>query len=312
VTRRWWPRLAIATVGALVASAVGFGPLSGGVDAGSVAAHHHPALRVTYRPIADYLENNPAGVNVYGVTIGNSGSNATVSLNFGWSGGNLFPTIDRNDVSRSNPEVFGSEPFGFPGGFDSILSETERPTRTKGFIRQTRLADGGVQIAIRARITYGAVSIYDDEDLWGEGGRGAGGPGGCSPYPASLDGTGCNDLPGGSGEPVALLGQDGDGRVDYKLTIDLTYTAEGVALAGGDLEAGLNPTIPFVLSAGFGFAPGVTLDSDTWDGKVVGTVTDDAAVAAKFGLNPGEKARFRYVSSFAPPQEDVFIFDLIS
>ena len=98
--------------------------------------------------------------------------------------------------------------------------------------------------------------------------------------------------------------------VHDKHTTDLTYTAEGVALAGGDLDAGINPTIPFVLAAGFDFVPGVTVDSDTLDGKVVGTVTDDAALAAKFGLF-GKKARFRYVQSFRPPQEDVFIFDLI-
>ena len=70
------------------------------------------------------------------MTIGNSGSDATVLLNFGWSGGHLFPTIDRIHVSRSNPEVFGSDPFGYPGGFDSILSLTERPRKTKGFIRR--------------------------------------------------------------------------------------------------------------------------------------------------------------------------------
>ena len=103
-----------------------------------------------------------------------------------------------------------------------------------------------------------------------------------------------------------MLGQDGDGRFDYKLTMDLTYTAEGVELAGGDLDAGINPTIPFFLSAGFGFAPGVTVDSLTVDGRITGTVTDDAALAAKFGLNPGERARFRYVDS-----PDEFIFDLI-
>ena len=144
---------------------------------------------------------------MYGVTIGNSESDATVLLNFGWNAGHLFPTIDRTHVSDSyNPEVFGSDPFGYPGGFnDSVLAETERPTRVKGFIRQTRLADGGVHIAIRARITYGAVSIYDDEDIWGEGGRGAGGVGGCSTSGGSL-GTGCNDLPGGSGEPEAVAG----------------------------------------------------------------------------------------------------------
>ena len=79
-----------------------------------------------------------------------------------------------------------------------------------------------------------------------------------------------------------------------------------MASAGGDLDAGINPTIPFVLSAGVGSAPGVTVDSQTLDGKAVGTVTDDAAVAAKFGLNPGEKAKFRYFQSF-----DEFVFDLI-
>jgi hypothetical protein len=305
--RRLSPRIAIATACAVVAGGVGFGPPSGARADADPAGHHPPAPGVSYRPIADYLENNPQGVNVYGVTIGNSGSEATVLLNFGWNALHLFPTIDRTHVSDSyNPEVFGTEPFGYPGGFnDSILSETERPTRTKGYIRQTRLADGGVHIEIRARVTYGAVSIYDDEDIWGEGGRGGGGVGGCSTGGGSL-GTGCNDLPGGSGEPPAVLGQDGDGRVDYTLTSDLTYTAEGVELAGGDLSAGINPTIPFLLSAGFGYAPGVTVDSHTEDGKVVGTVTDDAALAAKFGLNPGEKARFRYFSSF-----DEFVFDLI-
>ena len=117
-----------------------------------------------------------------------------------------------------------------------------------------------MHIEIRARVTYGAVSIYDDEDIGGDGGRGGGGVGGCSTGGGSL-GTGCNDLPGGSGEPPAVLGQDGDGRADYGLTSDLTYTAEGVELAGGDLNAGINPTIPFMLSAGFGYAPGVTVDS---------------------------------------------------
>jgi len=308
VSRHVSPRLAIATVGALVAVAVGFSPLSSGAaDAESVAADHPSDGSVTYRPIADYLENNPQSVNLNGVTIGNSGSDAIVLLNLGWNALHLFPTTDRTHVSDSyNPEVFGSDPFGYPGGFnDSVLSETEHPTRVKGFIRQTRLPDGGVQIAVRATIKYGAVSIYDEEEIYGEGGRGAGGPGGCSTGGGSL-GTGCNDLPGGSGEPEAVLGQDGDGRVDYQLTTDLTYTAEGVALAGGDLDAGINPTIPFILAAGFGFAPGVTLDGNTMDGTVVGTVTDDAAVAAKFGLNPGKRARFRLFSSF-----DDFIFDLI-
>lgn len=308
MNRHLSPRFAIATVGALVAVAVGVSPLSGGVaDAEPVAAHHPPTPGVTYRPIADYLENNPQGVNEYGATIGNSRSDATVLLNFGWNALHNFPTIDRTHVSLSfNPEVFGSDPFGYPGGFnDSILAETERPTRVNGFIRQTRLPDGGVHLVIRARVTYGAFSMYDDEDIWGEGGHGSGGPGGCSTGGGSV-GTGCNDLPGGSGEPEAVVGQDGDGRVDETLTAEVTYTAEGVALAGGDLDAGINPTIPFILSAGFGFAPGVTLDSSTYRGWVTGTVTDDAALAAKFGLNPGKKARFRYFSSF-----DELVFDLI-
>ena len=176
MTRRWTPRFAIVTVAVMVASGVGLSPLSGGVAHAESVVTYHRTPRVTYRPIADFLENNPRLVNVYGVTIGNSGSEATVLANFGWNAAGKFPTIDRTHVSESfNPDVFGSDPFGYPGGFnDSILSETERPTRTTGFIRQTRLADGGVHIAIRAHITYGAVSIYDDEDIWGEGGRRSG------------------------------------------------------------------------------------------------------------------------------------------
>ncbi len=294
-----------AIVGALVAGGVGFSPLSGAVAADeSVAAHDFGDASAIYRPIADFLENNPQSFNTYGVPIGNTGSDATVLVNFGWNS-HLFPTIDRNDVSHANYDVFGFDPFGFPGGFDSILSETEHPTKTKGFIRQTRLADGGVQIAIRARIKFGAVSIYDDEDIFGEGGVGSGGPGGCSVQGGSL-GSGCNDLPGGSGEPMAIVGQDGDGRFDYRLSIDLTYTAEGVELAGGDLDAGINPTIAFILPTLFGVTPGVTVDSFTMDGKITGRVTNNAALAAKFGLNPGKKATFRYLDS-----PDGIIVDLI-
>jgi hypothetical protein len=293
VSRRSSLRFTIATVGALVLGGVGFSPISGGVVHGEpVAADHPGGASVTYRPIEDFLENNPQSFNLNGDPIGNTGSDAPTVLNLGWNP-HRFPTIDRNAVSLHNEAVFeGPDWFGFPGGFDSILSATEHPTKVKGSIRQTRLADGGVQIAIRARIKFGAVSIYDLEDIRGEGG--------CA------DGGGCNDLPGGAGEPVAVVGQDGDGRFDYELLIDLTYTAEGVELAGGDLDAGINPKIPFILPALFGITPGVAVHRFSMDGRITATVTEDEALAAKFGLKPGKRAKFRLLLSF-----DEFIFELI-
>ena len=293
MSRHSSPRFTIATVGALVLGGVGFSPISGGlVHAEPVAADHPGGASVTYRPIEDFLENNPQSINEVGSPIGNTGSDAPTLLNFGYNP-LRFPTIDRNAVSLHSDAPFeGPEWFGFPGGFDSILAETEHPTKVKGSIRQTRLADGGVQIAIRARIKFGAVSIYDLEDIRGERG--------CA------DHGGCNDLPGGAGEPVAVVGQDGDGRFDYELSIDLTYTAEGVELADGDLDAGINPKIPFVLAAAFEITPGVDMHRFTTDGKFTATVTEDEALAAKFGLQPGKRAKFRYLASF-----DEFIFDLI-
>ena len=60
---------------------------------------------------------------------------------------------------------------GFPSTFDSILSETEHPTRTRGLQYGRRDCQTEVsRIAVRATIKYGAVSIYDDEDIYGEGG----------------------------------------------------------------------------------------------------------------------------------------------
>ena len=106
---------------------------------------------------------------------------------------------------------------------------------------------------------------------------------------------------------MAVVGQDGDGRFDYELSIDLTYTAEGVELAGGDLDAGINPTIAFILPTLFGVTPGVTVDTFTMDGTITGTVTQDAALAANFGLEPGKEAKFRYLDS-----PDGFIFELIN
>jgi hypothetical protein len=257
-----------------------------------VAADHPGGASVTYRPIEDFLENNPQSINAIGNPIGNTGSDAPTLLNFGFNP-HRFPTIDRTAVSLHSEAPFeGPDWFGFPGGFDSILSQTEHPTKVKGSIRQTRLPDGGVQIAIRARIKFGAVSIYDLEDIRGERG--------CA------DHGGCNDLPGGAGEPGAVVGQDGDGRFNYRLFVDLTYTAEAVELAGGDLDAGINPKIPFILAAGFGITPGVALERWVMDGKFTATVTEDEALAAKFGLESGTRARFRYLDSF-----DEFIFELI-
>ena len=293
VSRRSSPSFTIATVGALVLSGVGFSPISGGlVYAEPVAADHSGGASVTYRPIEDFLQNNPQSINLNGDPIGNTGSDAPTVVNLGWNP-HRFPTVDRNAVSLHNEAVFeGPDWFEFPGGFDSILSETEHPTKVEGSIRQTRLADGGVQIAIRARIKFGAVSIYDLEDIFGERG--------------CRDSGGCNDLPGGGGEPTAVVGQDGDGRFDYELSIDLTYTAEGVELAGGDLDAGINPTIPFVLPADFGITPGVSMQRFTMDGKITATVTEDEALAAKFGLQPGKRAKIRLLVSF-----DEFIYELI-
>ena len=130
VSRYLLPRFAIATVGASLAGVVGFSPLSGGFVDESVAAHDFGDASAVVRPIADFLENNPQSFNIFGEPIGNTGSDATVLLNFGWNS-HLFPTIDRNDVSHANLDVFGSDPFAFPGGFDSILSETESQRKQK-------------------------------------------------------------------------------------------------------------------------------------------------------------------------------------
>jgi hypothetical protein len=291
--RRRTSRLAVATVSALVVGVAGLGPIGGGLAEGeSVAADGRRNPNVTYRPIADFLQNSPHSFNQVGADIGNVGGDVPMLVSFGWNGYG-FPKLDGTASDPSNDEIFGSDPFGFPGGFDSILAEAPHPTRTRGFILQKRLADGGVKIAIRAAITSGPVSIYDVEDT-----HGVDGVGGCAPA--------CNDLPGGAGEPEAVFGQDANGRFDYVLSIDLTYTAEGVEAAGGDLAAGINPTIPFMIPAFFGFTPGVTVDRYDEVGLITGRVTDNAALAGKFGLSPGKKAAFRWVNT-----EERSVFDLI-
>ena len=204
-------------------------------------------------------------------------------VSFGWNGYG-FPKLDGTAGDPSNDEIFGTDPFGFPGGMDSILAEAPHPTRTRGIIRQKQLDDGGVRITIRAVITSGPISFYDVEDT-----HGVDGVGGCRPA--------CNDLPGGAGEPEAVFGQDANGRFDYVLSVDLTYTAEGVEAAGGDLDAGINPTIPFMIPAFFGFTPGLTVDRFAMVGVMTGRVTDDEALAAQFGLRPGKKATFRWVDT---------------
>ena len=238
-----WRRFTIAAVAALVAGGVGVGPMSGGLaDGGPVAADGRRNPDVTYRPIADWLENNPHSFNQVGADVGNIAGDLPMLVSFGWNGYG-FPKLDGTAGDPSNDEIFGTDPFGFPGGMDSILAEAPHPTRTSGIIRQKQLDDGGVRIAIRAVITSGPISFYDVEDT-----HGVDGVGGCRPA--------CNDLPGGAGEPEAVFGQDANGRFDYVLSVDLTYTAEGVEAAGGDLDAGINPTIPFMIPAFFGFTTG--------------------------------------------------------
>lgn len=262
------------------------------------------AGNVTYRPIADFLENNPQSFNLFGLPITGTGSDANVLINLGWDP-HLFPTPDRTAVSTPNFAVFGPDPFGYPGGFDSILSLTERTTRDIGFVRQTRLNDGGVKLEIREWVYWGAFSLYDEEDIFGVGGFGSGGEGGCSISGGSL-GTGCNDLPGGSGEPTALVGQDEDGEASYYLEVDLTYTAAAVTLAGGDLDLGINPTIPFILPALAGATPGVVAASFSLTGTASGRVTSDPLLAAKFGLRPRKRVQFSFINS--PSRYELHIF----
>lgn len=261
---------------------------------------------VTYRPMADWLENNPQLFSVFGITIGNTGSDATVLVNFGFDP-YRFPTPDRTEALDINFDVFnGTDPFGFPDGFSSILALTPRPTISRpGLIKQTRQESGGVTLEVSAFIKHMALSVYDEEDIFGEGGFGFGGLGGCSISGGSV-GTGCNDLPGGSGEPEALIGQDEDGFLTYQLTVDLSYTAEAVALAGGDLNAGVHPRIPFILPAFFGAIPGVEVTRFEMVGVGRGKVTDNAALAAKFDLSPGTRVWLRYVGT-----PDEFAFELL-
>ena len=143
-----------------------------------------------------------------------------------------------------------------------------------------------MKIEIRAPVTYGAFSIYDDEDIWGEGGRGTGGLGGCSAGVA-IGGTGCNDLPGGSGEPAAVLGPDGDGRLDYKLSADVTQRSPSSwPLAGFHTRS----------------------DPGQLDGGRQGHGNRHRGCGSRSQVwaDPGRKARFRYFTSF-----DEFVFDLI-
>lgn len=260
----------------------------------AVATERDP--NVTRRSVHDWLENNPQGFSVFGTPIGGTGSDANVILYFGYNP-HLFPTPDRDAATPINEDVFtGVDPFGFPDGFDSILAMTPRPTRTRGIISQTELEDGGVVIEVRAFVTLGAVSIYDEEEIFGDGGFGSGGPGGCTSTGGGV-GTGCNDLPGGSGEPSALLGQDANGVFNYSLKVDLEYTPEAVALAGGDLANGINPKLPFILPAFFGVVPGVTVTKYDVQGVMQGRVTEDAALAAKHGFVAGENIWLRYTDT---------------
>ncbi|MCA9517645.1 MAG: hypothetical protein KC635_22045 [Myxococcales bacterium] len=292
--------------GAAVAGGPGSGHGHGHCDAPGRGHGHGHDDAVTRRPIGDWLANNPQSFNVFDFPIDGTGSDRGVLINFGWDP-HLFPTPDGTAALPVNPGIAdGSDPFGFPGGFSSVLSLTEKRTRVHGTIVQTRRDDGGVDIVVDARVRYNAVSVYDEEDIFGVGGYGSGGPGGCSTAGGSV-GTGCNDLPGGSGEPDALIGQDGDGRFDYELHVELAYTAEAVALAGGDLACGADPAIPFILPAFFGIVPGVEVTDFRMVGTITGHVTEDAAVAAAFGLPAGGEVAIRYVDT---PEE--FVVELIA
>lgn len=266
----------------------------------------------TFRPVSDFTENNPQGFNLFPVHLGiGSTDTPPVLLNLGWNP-HLFPTPDRTAATLATNFFEGSDHFAFPDGFDSITALTPWPTRTVGTIRQTRHPDGSLTIQVRAFITWGALSIYRDADVFGDHLQNGEDPG-CSPKGGG-EGTGCNDLAdtcrvegdcvpyqldpsssckGPSCEPDALIGQDADGFMDYYLAVDMDYTAKSVENACGGVEDCIDPTIPYVLSADYQI-PGVTVTDYVAEGYGAGHVTTNKELAGAYGLTPGADVELHF------------------
>jgi hypothetical protein len=238
----------------------------------------------TIRDLADYLANNPGGWNENNMTLTGSGIGDELTLNLGFDP-HLFPSSDGTLPPAINyePILPGGDDYSFTGGFASVLSDAENPTTSSGNILQEVRPDGTVVLDILAFFISAPISIFDEEIIFGEGGIGAGGPGGCSPASRSL-GTGCNDLEGGSGEPDAIIGRRSDGFLDYRVNIIMTYTPEAVLAAGG-----LDPKVPFILPALSNRIPGVVVTRYELRGAGKGTVTLDEVQATRWGLVAGDR-----------------------
>lgn len=235
----------------------------------------------TKRPIDDWLKNNPHMQNLF---------RRGFLLNLGWNP-HGFPTSDNPDAPEPgfNEKVFdGTDPFGNPGGWNSILADvypmSEGYPHYSGQILQTVEVDGGVRVVVQLDVVHGPMSVYDRADVLGY-------PytdppwDGCSLAPM-VNGPGCY----GDNEPPAILGQGPDGWFDYTVQVILHYTPDAFGAAGGKLDCHgavvSEPKIPFLLAAGHGNVPGVTVEQFTLAGTGVGTFTE---YAKGYGFTPGTK-----------------------
>lgn len=231
---------------------------------------------ITNRPISDWLENNPTSWNFIG---------PTYLLNLGWNP-HGFPKPDGSPSEPVNWDVFFTDPFAYPYGFDSILASVNGLTVTTGSIKQIPLGDGGVRLIIHVQVTNSPMSLYYSPDV-------IFGPNACSSSP-TVGGPGCTQA------TRAILGQDADGSWDYTQQIVLDYTPAAVARAGGDLAHGVNPTIPFFLAIPWS-APGITIKEAMAGGVGTGTFTP---YAANFGFTPGATGlvSVSFMASMATPR----------